>query len=577
MSVVAAILARAQSPDLPGRLLSGRAAAVVCGRPALEWIALRLGRSTLIDRVVVAVGDEVEDRPMADLARRLGLEVYAGYPDSILDRLHLVALAEGAEHVVRVNGNFPLVDVGALDQLTVAHLDSGSDFSLNSHYRGIIYGLGVEILSSQVLNRVKREGLSQERRGIGTLYLLQNPEKYSILLQPAAMTAPHLRVSVDFEPDLRVVSEILAGVPEPDNETVINFLESRPDLVASQEKAPPAEVSLEKVLLFPHKIQALRRNNCQTFDDTYPISVELSLTNRCNHDCVWCSDAALRKRLGGELSREVLFPLFEELKAGGTRGVVIEGGGEPTLHPDFMSVVQMAKDQGLALGLISNGFLMPYLGSMGDFEWIRISLDAAGREEYRRLKGVDGFDRVINNLMVMAANRDGLTLGVGYILTNRNDELVRLEQLVRFLRKIGAGYIHFRPVVDHPKLVSSANLCFLKKYETESFSVNISAMTDNKERGNSGLPCMAHSLSTVITADGGVYLCGRLNSFDSWEPLGNLHRQSFHEIWMGETRRRQVSLVSEAEFCRTHCPQCRMTKYNRLLSDAERIKTRNFI
>jgi len=577
VKIVAAILARVESPDSPNHLLPRRALFVIHGKTVLEWIAEKLRRSSQISRVIVAVGDSVEDGEIIELARRIGLGVYAGYPDSVLDRLHLVAKEEGADHIVRVNGNFPLVDVAALDELVISHLAIGADLSLNSHYHGIVYGLGVEILRRETLARVTAENLDREKKNLGTLYLIRNPDQYRLHLAPAPRTAPHLRVSVDFETDLPVVAEIMAKVSRPENASVIDFLESRLDLTAAQEVLVPAEVSLEKALLFPDKMQALRRNNCLTYDTTYPISVELSLTNKCNHRCIWCSDADMRRRLGGELTEEEIFPVLEELKIGGTRGVVIEGGGEPTLHAGFLAVLRRIKELGLAAGLISNGYRLPYAEAVDNFEWIRISLDAASRNQYRDLKGIDGFDRVISNLMTIAANKRQAILGVGYVLTNRNDDPVQMEQLVRFLRKIGVNYFHIRPVVDHPELTSRTDLDFLKKYETRGFSVNISALTDNREAGNWGLPCLAHSLSTVITADGGVYLCGRLNIHESWEPLGNIHSQSFHEIWTGDKRRAQVRLVSEADFCKTHCPQCRMTKYNRLLSEVDRIRTRNFI
>ena len=577
MKIVAVILARSASPPPPDNLLPKRPLAFIQGKRVLEWIARRLGASKRLHRVVVAVGDREQDSEIITQADSLGLEVYAGYPGCIMSRLRMAARGEGADHVVRVNGNFPLVDVSSLDEVIDGHLENRADFSLNSHYHGLIYGLGAEVFSARALDRFALENLTPEQKSIGSIYLLHNPEKYRTYFQPSARTAPHFRVSVDFAPDIQVVSQILEHAPSTDNAGIMDFLESRPDLIASQEMTVPAEVSLEKALLFPDKIKALHLNNCVTFDETYPISVELSLTNRCNHHCIWCSDADLRDRLNGELERHTFQRLFKDLKQGGSRGVVIEGGGEPTLYKDFSGIVEDARRQGLALGLITNGYLMPYLGAVEDFEWIRVSLDAASRDQYRELKGVDGFDRVINNLLTIAASRKNTTLGVGYVVTNRNDDLTRLEQLVLFLRKIGASYIQFRPVVDHPELFSAVRLDFLKKYETREFSVNISAMTDNLETGNNGLPCLAHSLSTVIAADGGIYLCGRLNRYESWDRIGKLTDQSFHEIWTGEKRREQVSLVSKAEFCRNHCPQCRMTKYNRLLADVQRIKTRNFI
>ncbi|MEW6263500.1 MAG: radical SAM protein [Thermodesulfobacteriota bacterium] len=573
---MAAILARAESPASPEGLLPQRSLAPLLGRPVLAWTLDRLKARGRIDGIFLAVGDPIEDAAIVESGERLGLKVYACFPDNILGRLKSVVEAEGADHVVRVNGNFPLVDPDALDELVTGHLDVQADYSFNSHYHGLIYGLGVEVFARKVLTSAAAESPSREQAALGSLYLQHHPEKHKIFRQSAARTAPHLRVSVDFEPDLKVVTEILTHLPRPDNESIISFLSSRPDLTALQEKTAPAEVGLEKAMLFPEKMRALRRNNCLTFDATYPISVELSLTNRCNHHCVWCSDQGLRRRLRGELTRDLVIKTAEELKRGGVRGLVIEGGGEPTLHPDFSAITREIKELDLALGLITNGFILPR-EPWGLFEWIRVSLDAAGRDQYRTLKGVDGFDRVLSNLMAVAAAGRPPTLGVGYVLTNRNDDPGQLEQLVLFLRKIKVSYIHFRPVVDHPELTSRTSLDYLKKYGTDEFSVNISALHDNRETGNGGLPCLAHSLSAVIAADGSVFLCGRLNSHESWEALGNIRAQSFPEIWTGEKRRAQVRMVSEPGFCRSHCPQCRMTKYNKLLDGMEKIKTRNFI
>ena len=574
MKVLAAIPARAVSPATPSCLLPARTLALVDGRPVLSLIKERLSQAQRIDQVIVALGDIQEDARIADLARELGFEILCGHPDDILARLHLAAETYAADHVIRINGNFPLIAPMAVDELISAHLFHKADVSLNSHYHGLVYGLGAEIFSRTGLERAMAEPKNKRPLDAGASFMLQNPEKYGIFLQPARRTAPYYRVSVDFVPDITVVSEILRHMPDPDNDSIIDFLDQRPDLTALQQTPAPAEVSLEKALLFPEKMQALRRNNCVTYDTSYPISVELSLTNRCNHACVWCSDAAIRRRLPGELDLESLTTLFEELKAGGTRGIVIEGGGEPTMHPQFSDVVKSISALNMAQGLITNGYNVPR-DVMDRFEWVRVSLDAASSSQYKALKGVDGFDRVILNLQAMAQQTP--TLGVGYVVTNRNDDAVLLEQLVLYLRSIGVAYIQFRPVVDHPHLSSNVDLGFLKKHETRDFSVNLSAMIDNMETGNRSLPCLAHSLSTVICADGSVFLCGRLNTLDSWSPIGNIRETTFHRIWTGQTRQQQVSLVSQGDFCSVHCPQCRMTKYNRLLSDVERIKTRNFI
>jgi radical SAM protein with 4Fe4S-binding SPASM domain len=145
------------------------------------------------------------------------------------------------------------------------------------------------------------------------------------------------------------------------------------------------------------------------------------------------------------------------------------------------------------------------------------------------------------------------------------------------LKDYGVEYIYFRPVIDHKELAVDTNLNYLKKYETDTFSILTDAMEENKITGNGGVPCVAHSVTTVVTADGGVYLCGRLNKYDWWEPIGNLYRDNFHSIWTSEKRKMQSKLVSDPSFCLKHCPECRITKYNLLFKRTGQVKTIDFI
>ncbi|MDR0356304.1 MAG: radical SAM protein [Deltaproteobacteria bacterium] len=342
----------------------------------------------------------------------------------------------------------------------------------------------------------------------------------------------------------------------------------------------PDEIGLEKILLFPDKLVSLNKN-LSGLDPSYPISVELSLTSQCNLKCIWCSDLKSRALCPDRLDLAVLERLFDDLSAGGTRGVTIEGGGEPVLSPHFVLAAELALNKGLSVGLISNGTRL-FVPSMDPdfyarFQWIRLSLDASNEKQYLRLKGRDHFAELLTSLARLASLSPKPTLGVGYVLTNQNDDPDSLRRLAGRLRDLGADYLHLRPVVDHPELVSSRPPLDLKELETENFSINVSALTDNKKTGNDGLPCLAHSLSTVITADGSVFLCGRLNDDPATGAMGNLLENSFSEIWRGQSRRRWSRWAAKGDYCLKHCPQCRMTKYNRLLADLKRIKTCDFI
>ena len=574
----AVILARSSSPERPRGLLSDRALTPVAGQTVLAHIVRRLKLCRRLDGLILAVGDPEADSHILETAAALGLDRAAGHPHDLLSRLWLAGRQSGAEHVVRVNGNFPLIDPWALDELIESHLSLKADYSANNHYQGLVYGLGAEIMAAPVLRELAEYGPPADLYS-GTRLFLRRRGEFKVNLQAAAGNSSEFSAAVDFAGDEKVIEAILAAHSEPGNAEVLEFFQTRPDLKGR--RAGPAEVGLSKVLLFPEKLAALKDNGSGGRDLSYPVSVELSLTNLCNQNCLWCSDRDLRQRSPDRLNPALLRQLFSDLGQGGTRGVTIEGGGEPSLWPFFEEAVEAALENGLAVGLITNGLDLFPPGRNPDiyrrFEWIRVSLDAAGPGQYQRAKGIEGFDRVLDNLRRLAAAPGRTTLGVGYVLSNHNDEPDQLQHLVLSLRSLGLDYIQIRPVVDHPELLSRQRLDFLKKFESPDFSVNLAALSDNEPTGNAGLPCLAHSLSTVIGADGAVWLCGRLNTEAHSRPLGNLNDHSFQKIWMGPERAAQAAQAASPAFCQANCPQCRMTKYNRLLADLTHLKTKNFI
>lgn len=101
---------------------------------------------------------------------------------------------------------------------------------------------------------------------------------------------------------------------------------------------------------------------------------------------------------------ELIKKLFHEF--GGQRtGVTLEGGGEPTLHPQFQKIVEAGRETNVDMGLISNGTvdISEYVNKLN---WVRISLDSSTKEEYKREKGVDCFEQVLRNLEKMSKLRE---------------------------------------------------------------------------------------------------------------------------------------------------------------------------
>lgn len=338
------------------------------------------------------------------------------------------------------------------------------------------------------------------------------------------------------------------------------------------------EYSKLKLLLNNEKVSSILnvRNKVKKMDELFPISVEMHLTDNCNLNCQWCTDRELRKNKA-TLDMHIIEKLFREFWRHGT-GVTLEGGGEPTLHPDFRKIVEMGKQSGIDMGLITNG-IVDISDSVGDLKWVRVSLDSSTAEEYIREKGVDCYDRVLENLKKMSEARkpQQTFIGVGYVLTTRNQS--NLAGLVEQLDHAGVDYLYLRPVEEAPDITPSLENLLMIRKKLADITANMRMkymllINDRVVDQNAGLPCIAHSLTSIIHANGEVALCEKRR--EDGIILGNVYEKSFEEIWVSPYRERISQKLLNPE-CQEGCSACRVTGYNMIFEQLESVHSRHFI
>lgn len=338
------------------------------------------------------------------------------------------------------------------------------------------------------------------------------------------------------------------------------------------------EYSKLKLLLNNEKVNSILdvgRGNKES-DEQFPISVELHLTDCCNLKCEWCTDKELRNNKA-TLEINLVKNLLREFGEHGT-GVTLEGGGEPTLYPQFGEVTAIGERFGVDMGLISNG-TVDISDCVEKLKWIRISLDSSTREEYIGEKGVDCFERILKNLEKISAARNPQKtfVGVGYVLTTRNQG--NLLGLIKELDAMGVDYIYLRPVEEAGNITPTLeSLLDLRKHLAELTAKTriryMLTITDRVIDRNAGLPCIAHSLTSIIHANGEVALCEKRRQ--DGIILGNLYKESFGDIWRSSYRKQISQKLLDAE-CQKGCSACRMTGFNMLFNQLEKVHTGHFI
>ena len=340
----------------------------------------------------------------------------------------------------------------------------------------------------------------------------------------------------------------------------------------------PFEYDKLKLLLHREKVQSLIEvmQGIKRYDNLPPISVELHLTNNCNLACPWCTDRELQGN-GACISLDKATELMRYFGQSGT-GVTLEGGGEPTVHPHFHEIVDSGAENDVDMGLITNG-TVDISKSLNKLRWVRISLDSSNREEYKIEKGRDLYDKVFENLSKYKEIRDNRTcfLGIGYVLTTRNYS--DIEEMVNRLDDLKVDYIYFRPVEEAPDITPTRDdLYDLRKrllQLTENKRIKFMlTINDRLEYENAGLPCIAHSITSIIHANGDVVCCEKRRH--DGITYGNINEKSFKEIWNGDVRKGTTKKLLDAE-CQKGCSVCRITPFNKILLNLEVINTKRFI
>lgn len=126
----------------------------------------------------------------------------------------------------------------------------------------------------------------------------------------------------------------------------------------------------------------------------------IEITNRCNLRCPHCASTSGAAR-ENELSLREIRDVLETIAALGGEEITLIGG-EVFLRDDWLAICEAVKELGMRLILITNGLLLDdstfaALGALRP-RLMGVSIDGASRESYRAVRGVDGFDRVLEVL-----------------------------------------------------------------------------------------------------------------------------------------------------------------------------------
>jgi len=268
--------------------------------------------------------------------------------------------------------------------------------------------------------------------------------------------------------------------------------------------------------MFRHRVAlALAYLRRQARTRSYPAVVGIETTNRCNLDCVMCPRQEMTRPIGD--MRELTFKRIIDDIAGKVEFVWLQDYGEPLLNKDTLRFVRLAKAAGLRTGISTNGTVLvnSVIEDIFDsgLDYIIFALDGATKETYERIRVGAKFDRVTAGIRGFLARKIARGAKTFTVL-----QCICMEQTQD---EIGVFARSWRvPGIDALRI------------RQLTYSGNEGRFRNDRGRR----PCYWLWANPHVKHDGTVVAC--CQDVNAALALGNIHEQSFHEIWNGEQMRR---------------------------------------
>lgn len=183
--------------------------------------------------------------------------------------------------------------------------------------------------------------------------------------------------------------------------------------------------------------------NLENVVNKKPITADLFLTNYCNNRCKYCTYNRW------DLKKGTKFVSFEEFKRNfailnslGCKGYILTGGGEPTVNPDFDKITDWLEAEGVNYGINTNFNILKKIKPV----YLKISLDGYDEQSYMDTRGVNSFNKVINNIkeyiLWKKKNKVKTNVGVQSVVLDIQD----IDRFYNVIKDINLDFIVFRPV-----------------------------------------------------------------------------------------------------------------------------------
>lgn len=209
MTTAVIVQARVGSTRLPGKVLKPLGPHTV-----LEEVLRRCRKIPGIDVVVCAIPDGAEDAALIAPAERAGARVVRGPGDDVLARYAKAAAAVGADVVMRVTSDCPLIDPEICGEVLALRIRHEANFAANDLEPTFPHGLDCEVFTMSVLREALNSAVDPYDREHVTPWMRRADHLVRVNLRSHYPQYAGLRWTLDYPEDLAFIQAVHAALAD---------------------------------------------------------------------------------------------------------------------------------------------------------------------------------------------------------------------------------------------------------------------------------------------------------------------------------------------------------------------------
>ena len=142
--------------------------------PLIEILLKRLYNAKKIDQIILVTTDSFKDDELVKLVENMGVIVFRGSENDVLDRYYQGSRKYKASTIVRITGDCPLIDPELVDQIINEFESNNTDYTSNIIPPTYPDGLDVEVFSFGALKIAWEQATTKYDREHVTTYIRNN-------------------------------------------------------------------------------------------------------------------------------------------------------------------------------------------------------------------------------------------------------------------------------------------------------------------------------------------------------------------------------------------------------------------